>query len=445
MGSLPSLEHARHVRDSLPDAGLFSGHEWRVSARPFPLSPSLFKELEFLGRILLKFYQSVDLLHRHSSEGRQPEWIAQWLNQGKPDELLSLQNHGTQRRAVPRVIRPDVLLTENGFAITELDSVPGGIGLTAWLNQAYASVGHEVIGGPMGMVDGFRHLFSPDTPNIHVTVSEEASTYRPEMEWLVSQLRDPRFQVRDQTFTGHAQGDEIYRFFELFDLPNIPAWPDIQQAIQAGRCRMTPPARPMFEEKMLMALFWNGHLSEFWRTQLGEGFVQRLKKVFPQTWIVDPTPLPPHGAIPGLNLVDWRHLKLLSQRDRQLILKVSGFSEEAWGARGVFLGSNLSAEEWSAAVDRAIRDFTQHPYVLQTFEKPGLHAFEWANLQEERLEPFEGRVRLCPYYFVHGEAEKARAHLRGVLATVCPADKKIIHGMTEAVLAPCFVANSPAY
>jgi hypothetical protein len=31
---------------------------------------------------------------------------------------------------VPRVIRPDILLTENGFRITELDSVPGGIGLT---------------------------------------------------------------------------------------------------------------------------------------------------------------------------------------------------------------------------------------------------------------------------------------------------------------------------
>jgi len=39
-----------------------------------------------------------------------------------------------------------------------------------------------------------------------------------------------------------------------------------------------------------------------------------------------------------------------------------------------------------------------------------------------------GRVRLCPYYFVTGEAEAARAKLGGVLATICPANKKIIHG-----------------
>ena len=29
------------------------------------------------------------------------------------------------------------------------------------------------------------------------------------------------------------------------------------------------------------------------------------------------------------------------------------------------------------------------------------------------------------------------ATLGGVLATICPADKKIIHGMKDAVFAPC--------
>jgi hypothetical protein len=48
-------------------------------------------------------------------------------------------------------------------------------------------------------------------------------------------------------------------------------------------------------------------------------------------------------------------------------------------------------------------------------------------------------VRLCPYYFVVGDGDAARARLGGVLATVCPADKKIIHGMQDAVLAPCCV------
>ncbi len=76
-----------------------------------------------------------------------------------------------------------------------------------------------------------------------------------------------------------------------------------------------------------------------------------MLRLVPYTWLVDPAPLPPHGAIPELNLTDWRQLKTLSQKERELILKVSGFSADAWGARGVYLGSDLSHADWAAAVD----------------------------------------------------------------------------------------------
>jgi hypothetical protein len=50
----------------------------------------------------------------------------------------------------------------------------------------------------------------------------------------------------------------------------------------------------------------------------------------------------------------------------------------------------------------------------------------------------DGRVRLCPYYFVTGEEAK----LSGVLATVVPADKRLIHGMADAIMAPCSVSDA---
>jgi hypothetical protein len=49
----------------------------------------------------------------------------------------------------------------------------------------------------------------------------------------------------------------------------------------------------------------------------------------------------------------------------------------------------------------------------------------------------QSRVRLCPYYFVTGDDVK----LGGVLATIVPADKKILHGMTDAMLVPCAVTD----
>jgi hypothetical protein len=459
-----SLADAAHfVRGQIPGGGLFAGLDWRISPEPFPLGENLAREIESLGRVLLQFYRAVNLLYRRSVEGRQPAWIAELLDRGKPAGLIELQRSPAFKSEVPRVIRPDILLTESGFSITELDSVPGGIGLTAWLGQTYSNLGRdgmlpsqtsetpidklgtatrrpsqELIGGADGMVRGFESIFG-DAKQVHIMVSEEAATYRPEMEWISKAVRSAKCEVRSTEFTDFAEGDAVYRFFELFDLANVPDAKRIFELAAEKRIRLTPPPKPLFEEKLLFALLWNRNLRDFWRGELGESFLARLQKVIPYTWAVDPTPLPPHAAIPELNLTDWRQLKTLSQRQRELILKVSGFSEHAWGARGVYLGSDLSHADWSAAVDRALASFPTSPFVLQRYEKPKTVEAQWYDFEKNAVVPMKGRVRLCPYYFVAGEGDAARPQLGGVLATMVPADKKIVHGMSDAILAPCAV------
>jgi hypothetical protein len=433
-----AAERARFVREHLPAEGLFADHDWRTSPVPCPLGPALAKEVESLGRVLLQFYRAVNLLYRKSAEGKQPEWVARWLDQGKPAELIALQRSAALKNDMPRVIRPDLLVTEHGLCVTELDSVPGGIGLTAWLNQTYAQTGAEVLGGADGMLRGFASIFG-EAPTVHIVVSEEAATYRPEMAWIANQLGSGRFKVQEAEFNAFADGDAVYRFFELFDLANVPNASVILDLAAAKRIRLTPPPKPMFEEKMLFALLWNRNLQGYWRQELGDSFFHRLLGLVPYTWIVDPAPLPPHGAIPELSLTDWRQLKSLSQKERELILKVSGFSPHAWGARGVYLGSDLSHADWATAVDEAIANYERSPRVLQRYHKPGLVEAQWYDFERNQLVPMKGRVRLCPYYFVAGEADAARAELGGVLATICPADKKIIHGMKDAVFAPCSI------
>ena len=135
-----AAEVAHFVRGQIPQGGLFAGLDWRISPEPFPLGENVAKEIESLGRVLLQFYRAVNLLYRQSAEGKQPEWVARWLDHGKPADLIALQRSPAFKNDVPRVIRPDILLTEHGLSITELDSVPGGIGLTAWLNQTYAEI-----------------------------------------------------------------------------------------------------------------------------------------------------------------------------------------------------------------------------------------------------------------------------------------------------------------
>jgi hypothetical protein len=440
--NVSSAERAKVIREQIPVSGLLAGLEWRISPEPFSIGENFAKEIELLGRVLLQFYRAVNLLYRRSVAGKHPAWIAEVLDRGKPTKLIELQRSPAFKNAVPCVIRPDVLLTENGLSITELDSVPGGIGLTAWLNQTYSkseirNPKSEIIGGDDGMIRGFESIFG-DAKQIHIIVSEEAATYRSEMEWIATQIGS-RFAVHDSQFADFGGGDAVYRFFELFDLANVPNSKQIFEMAAQKRIRLTPPPKPVFEEKMLFALLWNRNLHDFWRQELGESFFVRLNKLVPYTWLVDPTPLPPHAAIPKLNLTDWQQLKTLSQRERELILKVSGFSEHAWGARGVYLGSDLSHVDWGAAVDQAIASFPTSPFVLQRYEKPKTVEAQWYDFERDVVMPMKGRVRLCPYYFVAGEGDAAHPQLGGVLATIVPADKKIVHGMTDAVLAPCAI------
>jgi hypothetical protein len=327
------------------------------------------------------------------------------------------------------------VLTDEGYTIAELDNVPGGIGLTAWLNQTYAALGEDVIGGAAGMVEGFRSILPGGAD---ILVSQEAATYRPEMQWLARQAGQG-YVVRDaaEAPPGTAEAPRnVYRFFELFDLPNIPGSADLMRRAREGGLRVTPPFKPYLEEKMWFALFWLRPLRDFWRRELTERHYLKLQEVIPYTWLLDPMPLPHHAVIPLLEIHDWEELKHFSQKQRELILKISGFSETAWGARGVDLGTDLPQGEWSQAIRQALEDFDTHPHILQKFHKGRLLDHPYRDRTGE-MRTMQGRVRLCPYYFVFD----GKAHLRGTLATICPADKKLLHGMKDAILAPGRVAG----
>ncbi len=434
------LSGARAIYKNLPAGGLFSGLNWLIAAEPFELDNKTYNEIESLGRILLQFYRAANLLYRQSIEGKQAKWVADVLDNGKPEEILQLQRKVIFKNELPRVIRPDLLLTDEGLFLTELDSVPGGIGLTAWLNKIYAEVGNsKVIGMETGMLDGFSSVFE-NPSRVKIMVSEESSTYLPEMKWLANQLGE-RFTVHSTDYFDFKKGDAVYRFFELFDYKNVKNFNLIAQLAVNGEITVTAPFKSYLEEKMFLALLWNRNLKEFWRSELGGSFFDRMLKIVPYGWIIDPTPLPPQGAYPKIELTDWSQLKTLSQKQRNMILKISGFSELAWGARGVVLGSDLPSEEWGKAVDTAINSFDKNPYILQEYKKPRLIKVSGFNPANNELIEFEGRVRISPYYFVSGKLEQARVKLGGILATICPADKKIIHGMRDSILAPCCVEN----
>jgi len=417
------VARAVRVRTALPEGGLFAGKEWRVAAEPFVLDAALAEELEKLGYRLRKFLEAANLLYRLSVSGKRPAWIAELLDCGKPESLISIARAKALAGEIPHILRPDVILTEGGFTIAELDSVPGGIGLTSWLNEVYAAEGFDVLGGK-GMDEGFAAVVQG---NGDIVISKEAAGYRPEMEWMAARIGA---RVVDAEALPPDLRSSTYRFFELFDLPNIPGIDVLLREVAEGKRQMTPPPKPWLEEKLLFALFWLRPLADFWQRELGERNLLALRKVIPRTWLMDPQPLPPTGVYPGLEIHDWEELKKFSQRERELVLKISGFSELAWGSRSVRVGQDMPQEDWKRAIDEALADWKRRPWILQKFHHPRLVGMDYE--EGGLMVSMRGRVRLCPYYFCGVRETK----LGGVLATVCPADKKLLHGMRDAVLVP---------
>ncbi len=424
----PSLDD---VQQAMPEGGLFAGKAWLASPEAFALEPKLVRELEKLGHRLHVFLRAANDLYYRSRKGKVAPWIADYLDGGKPEELLEAARAKPLRNALPGVIRPDLILTESGFALTEIDSVPGGMGLTGWLARTYAALDPErlPLGGAEGMVEGFRSLFPAGAD---VVISKESGDYRPEMEWLTREA-GAEFSVREAESYTPSERD-IYRFFELFDLPRIPGWKAMQEAAAAGRLTISAPMKPWLEEKLWLALFWSRPLRELWRQELRENQRDALAKLIPRGWVVDPAPLPHHAVLPGLEISSWEEMSGFSQKERQLVLKRSGFHEDAWGSRSVVIGHDVSQPEWKASVEEAQESFPESPWVLQEFHAAKVVEHPYFDRETGEVRTMQGRVRLCPYYFVPGDGSAVR--LGGVLATIVPADKKILHGMSDSILVP---------
>jgi hypothetical protein len=256
--------------------------------------------------------------------------------------------------------------------------------------------------------------------------------------------------TEDALFLRHDDGresklDVLYRNFELFDMLNVPKQELMLYAARHNRIKMTPPPKAQLEEKSGFALLHHPALAKLWTAELGAETFALLGRLFPQTWVMDARPLPPHASITGLTAAgapvrDWLELETLGKSERDYVIKPSGFSELAWGSRGVKIANDLTKDDWRAAIVSATAAFDTSPYILQRFHKGRRVSVPYLDTRRDEVLTMDGRVRLCPYYFVVGDETR----LGGILATVVPADKRLIHGMSDAIMAPCMVAEDGA-
>jgi hypothetical protein len=89
--SLMQSDKLASIRGALPQEGLFAEKDFLLSPDPFPIDPSFEKELNQLGHRLTVFQRACNELYQRSIKGKQPDWIAEYLDAGKPSELIEIR------------------------------------------------------------------------------------------------------------------------------------------------------------------------------------------------------------------------------------------------------------------------------------------------------------------------------------------------------------------
>ncbi|MFN2448601.1 MAG: hypothetical protein ABR508_02240, partial [Candidatus Baltobacteraceae bacterium] len=420
---LTARDRARFLYEAIPPDLFKVENEgdripWRISPEPFALSSRTLADIEQIGNDLLVFYRALNNLYNRSARGTAPAFIAEYLDQGKPEHIVRLARQNRFKQELPLVIRPDLILTEDGFTASELDSVPGGMGFVGAMTEAYCKLGMESAGGANGIPNGFAAMIKAatgkDSPRTAIVVSDESGDYRAELRWLAGALDRLGLLTahvcapQDLVFTEEAMFvrledgkeekiDALYRNFELFDLMNVPKQELMLYAARHNRVKMTPPPKAHLEEKLSFALFHHFALEKLWQAEMGKDVFARLKRIFPQTWVLDPRPLPAQAAIHGLQasgipVTDWMQLAELGKSERDYVIKPSGFSELAWGSRGVRVANDLPKEEWIATISEALDQYAKTPRILQRFHKGKRVRQNYFDRKADDVRGFEGRV-----------------------------------------------------
>jgi hypothetical protein len=327
---------------------------FRVAPSPLELSSEQKNEVQRIGHDVVHYFSTVDELYKSNSE------VAEILNTGKPEIFL------IERPLRYLFVRPDFIITEEGFKICEMETSPFGLALAEVLNQAYRQGGFET----MVADDTLPQFVRANTPmEGRIIYSNKTKSYAGQMTFLAEKVFSGKGRAWEASKADEITPEKlehIYRGFYLSEYLEDPVVSDMLEKQIKKESALMPSPTPHMEEKAILSFIWDKRFEQYLRKQLGQATFDHLRGVIPPTWIVGQEK---HFA-PGLpaNMSSTTGLATLSRSKRTFVLKSSGFSVHSSWAEGVNLLHEKSATQTKELLQKASDDVNSL-YVVQQFTK----------------------------------------------------------------------------
>ncbi len=188
----------------------------------------------------------------------------------------------------------------------------------------------------------------------------------------------------------------VDRFMDIYEIAELrhPGISAVLDAYVAGAIEDLNTCKQFLDEKAWMALFWEPAREPRWREELGEERYALLRDLLPRTWLLTPDAAVecPDGAS-----ISVRKLWELPPECRMFVIKESGTSETASGARSLRALHEMDAADVRAAVDSALA--SQVPYVIQETVNSPTISFTALDPNTQTLVTQHGaRIKLSAFY-----------------------------------------------
>jgi len=389
---------------------------FRVSPRPLSLSKEQKLDIQNLGKDISSYFHAVDEMYINNMGG-----VRTILDTGKPQIFLGNQpSHYL-------FARPDLIITESGFSICEIETSPFGLALAEILNSAYQNEGFETMVTNDSLIDQVRQ----NTPiDGNIIYSKKTQAYSGQMTFLADKVFSGigrHWKAHDVEDSHLKNTGPIYRGFYLNEYLSDPAVKILLERQIAGNKSSIPSLTPYMEEKAVLSFIYDKRFEEYLRKKIGDAAFNHLKSLIPPTWIVGQeqffSPGMPNNISSSLELAN------LSKSKRAYVLKSSGFSENSSWKEGVHFLQRESMEKTLQLLHDAETDKTGL-HIIQEFKKGQNIPLQYESEDEKTEVPMSARIRLTPYFSITNDGQEGK--LIAIKATGCE-NTDFIHASSTSI------------
>lgn len=341
-----------------------SASPFLVSADPFWISPQMREELETFGLILAEYYHS---LQRQRAD--------------EPDFFF---------------LRPDILLTDDGWHVCEVETSLFGFALTFFLSAEYGQ-DYLLLGSAAHLIETFAQKWRKrwGVSRGVLVYSEHTQRFAGQLVYLADLLT--RYGLE---FSSRRVDDPLswrwpaYRCYYSFEAQIDPAVAQFQRENK----HIIPMAGDFYEGKEPLVLLQSDRSPQW----------ERLRQHILPTWKLTEI-VPRDFPVP---IKEWSQLASLPKSRRKFVIKRVGAHPEASWARSVFFLDEMSRAAVRQILHRCAQEKSAWWIIQQMVVGKKFHQ-EYADFSAGRMVPLDGRVRLTPYYdFLTGKLVSAKATIR---------------------------------